>query len=366
MRKLKYTLIIALAFLLAFSMVTYAEDFYDSVPDYSFGDMEELTGHTNFSDLILGITRGEAPKADNIIEKIINLIFADIRMCLKYTSAVLGFCILSSCVRGSQLSLKGNSGEIAYLACYFIVSGFLLGILQTAVKTALQASEELGAFIKMSLPAYIGILTATGINLKVGQSVFLAMVNIISSYAGGFMINAFLYIGILTVVSNMSEQIQISKLIGIFRQLMFWILGFLLTVFAGLTSLSGLNAAVSSGSGLRAIKYTVGRTVPLVGGFLADSAELIMASVRIFKGAFGTGGIIILCAICIVPLVKLFAVGFALKFTAGLAEPFCDKRMCDTVYQVGQTVIHIMVSLILMTVMFVLSFAVLLICGVSV
>ena len=195
------------------------------------------------------------------------------------------------------------------------------------------------------------------------QAVFLAMINVVSSYAGEFMIKAFLYIGVLTIISNMSLNIKLTKLISIFRQAMFWVLGFLLTIFAGLTTLSGIGAVASTGNGIRAVKYTVGKSIPLVGGFLAESAEVIMASARIFKNAFGTGGIILIFVLCAVPVVKLFVIGILLKFTAGLAEPFCDPDMCDTVYQVGQGVIHIMVSLILMTVMFILAFAVLLICG---
>ena len=86
------------------------------------------------------------------------------------------------------------------------------------------------------------------------------------------------------------------------KQTLFWILGFLLTVFASLTTLSGINASRSAGAGLRALKYTVGKSVPLVGGFLADSAELIAASVHLFKSAFGTGGIVVVFVLCVVPV----------------------------------------------------------------
>ena len=44
------------------------------------------------------------------------------------------------------------------------------------------------------------------------------------------MVNSFFYIGILGIVSNMSSAIHITRLIHIARQLLFWILGFMLTV----------------------------------------------------------------------------------------------------------------------------------------
>ena len=157
----------------------------------------------------------------------------------------------------------------------------------------------------------------------------------------------------------MSSSVRLTKLINISRQVLFWILGFLLTVFAGMTALSGLSASVSSNTGIQAVKYTIGHAVPLVGGFLADSTDLILASAKIFRNAFGTAGIIALAVLCSVPVIKLFVIGFMLKITAGLTEPFCDSILCESVYQVGQNIIHVMVSVLLMTVMFILSFAVL-------
>jgi len=352
-------------FLIAFILCVlpikvHSGDFYQAVPHYINTDIEELTGNRDFSHMIEQIAKGEVPVEDDLLSKLVNIVFGEVRNCMVYTVSVLGFCIFSSCVKGSQLSLPGSAGEIAFLVCHFIVGGFLLGIMSNAVKIALSASEELSAFIRLSLPAYIGIASSMGINLTWAKSVFMIMINVVSAFAGGFMINAFMYTGILSMISNMSRQIHITKLIAIFRQAMFWVLGFLLTIFTGLGTLSGINASAVTGTGARAIKYTVGRSVPLIGGFLAESGDLIFASAKIFKNAFGTGGIIITFLLCLVPVLKLFVIGFVLKITAGLAEPFCEKRMCDTVYSAGQTVIHIMSALILMTVMFILAFAVIL------
>lgn len=364
MIKLKRLLLLLFSVICVLTLNAYADEAGGfTVPDFRNENIEEITGYDDFAGLVENIIKGEMPVNTDVISRILAFVAGDIKLCLTYIVSVMGFAVLSSCIKGSQLKLASGSGEIAYLVCYFMVAGFLLGILQSTVKTAISASSTLGDFIKMSLPAYIGIVTSCGFNFSGSQSIFLAMINVISSFAGDFMINAFFYMGILSVVSNMSEEIHLGKLIGILKQTMFWILGFLLTVFASLTALSGLNASGSAGTGIRALKYTVGKSVPLVGGFLADSAELITASALVFKNAFGTGGIIVIFCICLVPVLKLFVTGTLLKVASGLAEPFCDARMCDSIYQVGQTVIHIMVAVILMSVMFVLAFAVLLICG---
>lgn len=352
--------IIIAVFICSLPLAALADDFIDTVPDFSAEFLEEITGHATLKDVISVIISGDMDFDEGLFARIINLVVGDVRQCMGYILSVIGFCILSSCIKGSQIRLSGSTGDISFLVCYCISAGFLLGILRIASDIAFGASEDIVTFIRMSLPAYIGVITSTGVNAAASEGIFLAMINVISRYAGSFMINAFFYIGVLTIVSNMSEEIHISKLIHIFSQVLFWILGFLLTVFAGMTALSGLNASAASGTGIRAVKYTIGHAVPVVGGFLADSTELILASAKIFKSAFGTAGIIILTIACMIPVIKLFIIGFLLKIAAGLTEPFCNKLICDTIYAIGHTVIHIMVSVILMTVMFILAFAVLL------
>lgn len=341
-------------------LAVYANDYISLVPDFYSEYTEEITGYGRLADLTDAIVNGTLVSDGGIINKIINLTVGDIGQSLKYIVSVIGFCILSSCIKGSQIKLAGASVDVCFLVCYMVVSGFLLGILRICTDIAFKAADDIVTFTKLSLPAYIGIVTSTGVNVKVSEGIFLAMVNTVSTYAGNYMIDAFFYIGILTVISNMSKEIHISKLINITRQILFWILGFLLTVFAGMTSLSGINMSKAAGTAMRAVKYTVGHTVPVVGGFLADSAELILASATVFKAAFGTAGIIVLAVLCIIPVAKLFLIGFLLKFAAGLTEPFCDKSICDAVFSVGQSIVHIMVCVLLMTVMFVLAFAVLL------
>ena len=319
----------------------------------------ELLENSDFASFARRVVSGDDTAIEGVVQKLMQLVMGDVKEIVGYILSVLGFVILSSCIKGSQIKLGEGVSEVAFLVCYFVIASFLMGILYKAVSLASYATGEIVSFIKMSLPAYIGIVTSMGINASVMQTLFLVMTNVVSQYAGSFMINSFFYIGILGIVSNMSSRIHITKLISIARQILFWVLGFMLTVFAGMTSLSGLSVSASSATGIRAAKYTIGHAIPVVGGFLADSTELILASAKVFRNSFGTVGIIVLGALCMIPVLKLFVIGFLLKVSAGLTEPFCDKLMSESIYSVGQTVVHIMVCVLLMTVMFIFAFAVL-------
>lgn len=356
-----------LFFCAALSLTACASEFDELIPNVGYDETELITGYSTFSALVDAVVNGDGADYEGILEKILALLFKDLKDGMAYTAAIIGFAMLSACIKGTELKLAKGCGEIVFLVCYCVIAAFLLGILKNAADIAHEAAEKILSFVKTSVPVYVGFASAmlpsaAGAGMK---GIFLLMINAVSSFAGSFMLGALFNIGLLYIINHMSSEIHVLRLIELVRQVIFWALGFLLTVFAGMAGLSGINADVASHTGMKAVKYTVGNAVPVVGGFLADSSEMIFASAAVFKNAFGTAGIIVIFSLCLVPVIKLFALGILLKAAAGLTEPFCDKRISDCTADVGQTVIYIMICVILMSVMFIFALSVILLLGVG-
>jgi len=351
--------------MIAFSLTAHATEFNEIVPDFSSDKLGELTGYTEFSELVDAITKYDSPVKNNLYDKLCYYFIEEFKSGLGYISVIIAFALLSACVRGMNIKYDKNSDNLLFLITYCIICTFCLGILKNAAETSKRLAEDMDVFVKMSLPAYVGIVTAFNplknpANL---EGLFLLMLNTVSSFSGRIMINVLFYLGLMYIINYMSNEIHILKLIQLIRQVLFWMLGFILTVFAGLTGLSGINAVAVSYSGIRTVKYTIGHLVPVIGSFLAESSDMVFASAKIFKNAFGTAGIIVIFAICIFPVIKLFITGILLKAVAGISEPFCDIRICNCIGAIGQTIIHMMICLILSSLMFILSFATLLLIG---
>jgi len=357
----KYILI----FLILLPFIARASDFSEVTPDYTFDMMEDATGYSSFKEIVNSVENGDFFASDNLLEAICNYFFGELKNNLSYIVYIVGFALLSGCVRAVCVKTDKGSDNLLFTVTYCVVCIFVLGILKNASATSKKLADDAESFIKMSIPAYIGIVSTFNPlkNPSNLEGVFLVMVNIVSTFAGKIMINVLFYLGILYIINYMSTDIRISKLIGLVKQALFWTLGFILTVFAGVTGLSGINAVAVSHSGIRTVKYTIGHSIPVIGGFLAESSDLLFASAKIFKNAFGTAGIIIVFSICAFPVLKLFVAGMLLKAAAGISEPFCDKRICDCVAAIGQIIIHMMVCMILLALMFVLAFATILLIG---
>lgn len=325
---------------------------------------EEFSELGNIEDLTKNIIYGKSPDYKSIAERMIAYVFEDIKKSSLYVSVILGLAMLSAFVKGTAIKLPTANGNVAFLIIYSIAAAFLLGILKSAMGIATETCEKINSFVKMAIPTYVGIISTT-ISADIGNlnGIFIIMINVLSGFVNGCMLKTLFYIGVLHLINNMSSEIHILKITETVSRCMFWILGLLLTVFAAMTGLSGITVSATSKVGMNAVKYTMGHSVPIIGGFFADTAEVILSSAVVLKNAFGMVGIIALFAMCLLPAAKLFVMGTMLKLAAGLAEPFCDKRISNCTYSIGCTIIHIMISLVLLSVMFVFAMAVILALG---
>lgn len=364
---MKRICVLAMLFAVAFAINVYAHDFENLIPNISLGESEEVLGYSEFADVVKAVINGNGAEFEGIFKRIAAYFVKDLKDGAAYTAAIVGFAMLLACVKGVGADFVKNSSQVVFFVCYGVIAAFLLGILKTAYKTAFDTAEKITEFVKISVPAYVGIVSAAAPSVGKAEldGIFLLAVNVLSEFVGRFALNAFFMAGILCMANHMSSEVHIMRLVQLVRQIVFWILGFLLTVFAGMMGLSGINASSGAVHGINAVKYAIGHSVPIVGGFLADSSEMVFASFKIFKNSFGTAGIIVIFSLCAIPVVKLFCAGILLKFAAGITEPFCDKRICNCVADVGQTIIHIMICVILLTVMFVFSLSVILLIGVG-
>lgn len=360
---LTYTFFILILIFLSAIPVRAENDVLKIMPDIHVEEAELLTG-MDLKELAEVLINGEEPNYKNIADRFLKYFFEDIRSSISSVVLIFALAMLSACIRGTAVNMPSGNSDAAFLIMYCVIAALLLGLLKTSYTIAAEASDKIIAFVKSSVPAYIGIASAVLPN-GIGNlnGIFVLMVNIVAEFAGGFVLKILFFVGIMYIVNNISAEIHILKLIELVRQSVFWILGFLLTVFGGLTGLSGISVSAVSKSGIGAAKYALGHSFPLVGGFLSDSAELIYSSAAVLKSVIGVVGITALFAICLFPAIKLFSIGVILKAAAAFAEPFCDKRICGCISAVGQTVIYIMVCVILVCVMFIFNIAVIIIAG---
>ena len=115
----------------------------------------------------------------------------------------------------------------------------------------------------------------------------------------------------------------------------------------------GLNSGVYDGISIRALKYTVNSSVPIVGGILRDGLDLILASGVLVKNALGGVAILIIFGIVIQPIIEIACVSLALKLVTAVLEPINDTQTTGFINSVTSVINFAIATVIIVALMYV-------------
>ncbi len=325
-------------------------------------DMESSLGY-DFSGTAQKALTGELEFSfPALLSELFTLLFAELRSHFYLLVEILVLAVLCNL----QVAKSGDGiGEISFLACFSVIAGLSVNIIASLAELAETTIDSLRVFMASLMPALAGLVSQAKLSAFAGfyPALFVSMQGF-TAICRQFFLPLILMITALSVVNAMSNRFHITRLIEVTRQVIKWGLGLLLTIFVGILSIRGFSVFAAGSIAGRTVKYALCNFVPLVGSVLAESAEAVISSVRLIRGAVGIAGTVGLVTLCALPLFKILAVSILYRFAAGIAEPATDKRIILLLMDLAGNITLIFAILLMVTVMFIISIA--LICGLCV
>lgn len=105
--------------------------------------------------------------------------------------------------------------------------------------------------------------------------------------------------------------------------------------FVGYLSISGVVAGSADAMTIKATKFAISGTIPVVGGILSDAAETILASAGVLRGTVGVFGTVTILGVCLLPLLRLAVHYLMYKLVAALSAATGPGRISGLVDQIG-------------------------------
>jgi stage III sporulation protein AE len=100
-----------------------------------------------------------------------------------------------------------------------------------------------------------------------------------------------------------------------------WILGILFTLFSAFTSVQGIAAATMDGLSYRMAKFTAKNYIPILGGYISDGFDIVVASTSLIKNSFGAVLLIVVAVMVLKPLISIVSLNLGLQAVTALSEP---------------------------------------------
>lgn len=317
----------------------------DQMKKYSTRDVEEILGEFNPESIIQSASKGDfSMNAGGILENAVRYLLKEIYLNLHILLKILVLIVLCAVLKNLQTSFLSESvGEAAFYVCYIIIVSVLMVSFGTAMQLGIGIIDSMVGFMMASLPVMITLLVAGG-NITSGgifQPIMLMIVQVAATLIRNFFIPMIFLSTVLSVINNISDKIQLSRLAALIKQITGWALGIILTVFIGVVSIQGSLGAVIDGVTSKTAKFAIGAFIPVVGKYLADAADTVIGCTLLIKNAAGVAAMIAIIAICIVPLLKILALVGLYKAICALAEPISDKRITGCINDISGSMVSI-------------------------
>ncbi len=169
------------------------------------------------------------------------------------------------------------------------------------------------------------------------EPILLLIITFVSSFITNIVIPIILIATALSIISKISDQVQVGKLSKFMKKSTVWVLTTVLSFFISIASLEGNLTSSLDGFTKKTGKSVVSAVVPVVGSILGDALDTISGYSNIIKNGTGIVGILVVLGICLKPIINLLAFTITYYLGGALIEPIADKKIVELFDIMGGT-----------------------------
>lgn len=284
----------------------------------------------SFSDIICGLMDGEIP-----LDELFSLIKESGYQGLFYGVTGVKELIFIAVVAAvfyilSKTGRLGQASQTGFFVAYLLIVGGMFRIFDTSREIVGDTLTALLEFMEALIPAYCaGISVASG---SLSSAVFYSVAMLGIAVVGTILKNVVLpVIGLyfmLSVLNRILEEDFLSKLAGLFYSIAEGLMKFSMAAVLGIGTIQGMIAPAADAVKRSAVIKAAG-AIPVVGDLLSGTSQTVLAAGVLLKNAIGTAGAVVICLLCLIPLVRIGIANLALRFGAAVLQPVSDKRITD-------------------------------------
>ena len=292
------------------------------------------SGLGSLKEFIKDVTNGENFKITDIFTYFTSSIKNNVFEVIAGVSIIVVLSVLGGMSDALTSGFKRQSTKtIVYFAIYSGAVAAVTVMFTALVKTTVSAVNDLNTLVQYVSPVFITLLTALG---GVGGAEMLApftllIGGVVISVINALIIPLFFAALVFTIIGNLSDNVKLGKLTKAVKSIGSWVLGGMFGLVTTLASIQGLVGAGIDTITVKSAKFAVSGYIPILGGYISEGFDIVMAGGVLIKNAFGLGVFIMLVAIAAAPLVKLVLFSLVLKLTAGIIEPVGDPKISEMV-----------------------------------
>lgn len=297
----------------------------------------------------------EVSISKTIFKNIISFILREVVLVFNGISTVIIIAVICALIQNLQTAFSYQTlSNVAFYACYALLIIILSKTFLIGIDIAKETINELNNFLLVLIPVLSTLLLSAGGVSQVAtlDPIIILLTNIGPTFYLNILIPIILLGFMLQFANNISNNFKISNLIKHTNQIVLWAQGIFITFFISMLTIRGFTAESLDIVTAKTAKFAVDNFVPIVGKAISEAIATVAGYSILLKNAVSSLGLIIVIAIVLVPIIKIFIMATMYRLTAAIIEPISDNRIVSAISSVGDSLILIMSCVIVVSVLF--------------
>ena len=318
---------------------------------------EEILNKNAIKEHLIMMLKGETSTDFSTVSNYLtSILLSGIRQKLPTFLTLFSLLLICAIVNSIKPNKIGEGVyEIVHFACFTVTICIVVTIAYSLVSESKETIESVGRSVQVVFPIMLALMTVTGntSSVAVYNPAMLFVTDFVVIIINKIVFPVVLGMLAISVISNVCKSVKLNGLLQFSSSTLKWIIGLTATVFSLFLTVKGLNSGIHDGISVRALKYTINSSVPIVGGILRDGFDLILASGLLVKNALGGLAILLIFGTTIQPIIEIVSVLLALKLINAILEPISDTRVFAFINSVGSIINFAIASVIIVSLMYV-------------
>ena len=283
----------------------------------------------SLQDKLLSLITGDyALNYTSLGESVLNFVWQEAQVMLPAFAVILAVALLCGVLNSLKNGfLHSTMSDIISFVGYISVGAVVLACLIDVLNGGFSAVNNMKKQMDLIYPILLTLMAASGggVSAAIYRPAVAFMSGGITTLFSSVVMPMAVVVIVLSFLGNLNADVRTDKLGDLFKSVVKWIVGLALGIFSVFLSVQGIAAAQYDGVSLRAAKYVISGSVPIVGGFLSGGIEIVVAGSALIKNALGSFALFMLFGVVLRPVLLFMALQLFLRVSAAATEPAGGK-----------------------------------------
>lgn len=334
---------------------------FDNLSADGYSWLTEAVPSFDFSAFVGEITSGKNVfRADDIINTILGIFAGELYNSIKILSIIIVVVIISALLENLRTSFNKAGSLNSEILLVALLSGLAGEIFTQSGTYAINISSDITKIMWALLPVLLTLMAGSGFaqSMIITNPILYFMCNVFAEIFNKILIPLSVTYFAVSLVDLLADAIKLTKFRELIRKTYNFLLGIVMTLFTGLLTIGSFAGVSLDSVGAKGVKFAISNMVPFVGHSISDAMSAVVSASLLLKNAVGITGIVVMLALCIIPVIKLAATIIAIRISAAVCEPIASQKAISILSSVADSLSMINAAVIATVIMMIISLSI--------